>query len=251
MSAAQPESRRATRSTGVPSPAGSNADGSRPSGDAVNTMVLAAAPAVVTVAPKASRASSGVAPAGVPPKWRAASASSASVVLHVVPVWASSAIASEASRVSKPGNMASSKPPSDCCWVFSHATAASAVACDAGSAACAGDEKSVNEKAAVSVVHHATARRTCDMGIVLRGPFPRGPCPAVLLNGVHRVHRWPGGQRQVAWLAECGGVPQSRSQLRVSVGLAPTSPVPGPEPGNRTQHPGCAQPLSRGHVSPT
>ena len=44
-------------------------------------------------------------------------------------------------------------------------------------------------------------------------------------------------------------VPQSRSQLRVSVGLAPTSPVPGPRPGNRTQHPGCAQPLSRGHVS--
>ena len=43
--------------------------------------------------------------------------------------------------------------------------------------------------------------------------------------------------------------PQSRSQLRVSVGLAPTSPVPGPRSGNRTQHPGCAQPLSRGHVS--
>ena len=44
--------------------------------------------------------------------------------------------------------------------------------------------------------------------------------------------------------------PQSRSQLRVSVGLAPTSPVPAPKSGNRTQHPGCAQPLSRGHVSP-
>ena len=41
--------------------------------------------------------------------------------------------------------------------------------------------------------------------------------------------------------------PQSRSQLRVSVGLAPTSPVPEPASRDRTQHPGCAQPLSREH----
>ncbi len=159
-----------------------------------------------------------------------------------------SAMAIVASRVSKPGKAASSKPPSGCCCAVNQETAASAAATDAGGTDPRG-ERDREERCC----HRgdACSGTTNVRHVFLRGPFPRGPVSAALLNGVRREHRWPGGQRQVAWLAECGGVPQCRSQLRVSVGLAPTSPVPGPEPGNRTQHPGCAQPLSRGHVSPT
>ena len=170
--------------------------------------------------------------AGVPPKCRAASASSASVVLHVEPVWASSAIASDGVARLEAREAASSKPPSDCCWVFSHATAASAVACDAGSAACAGDEEQREregggQRDARTRPHDERATWESSS----EAPVHEGRVLAVLLNGVRREHRWPGGQRQVAWLAECGGCRRAAH----SCGSASVShrlpPSPGRSPG--------------------
>ena len=69
-------------------------------------------------------------------------------------------------------------------------------------------------------------------GSNLRRPLVHeGRCPAAREAAPVREHRWPGGQRQVAWLAECGGCRRAAH----SCGSASVShrlpPSPGRGPG--------------------
>ena len=86
------------------------------------------------------------------------------------------------------------------------------------------------KSAAASATTHATARRTCDMSSS-GAPFHEGRVLGRPQAALVWEHRWPGGQRQVAWLAECGG---SRRAAH-SCGSASVShrlpPSPGRSPG--------------------
>ena len=152
------------------------------------------------------------------------------VVLQVVPVWACSAMASVASRVSKPGKFPSSKPPSDCCWVFSQATAALPVARRRVGAIARRTRRRVNKMATVSATHAREHDERATWGCP---PWPLSTRAVVCrpTGGSVWEHRWPGGQRQVAWLAECGGCRRAAH----SCGSASVShrlpPSPGRGPG--------------------
>ena len=153
------------------------------------------------------------------------------LVLHAAPVCACSAIASDGVAASRSrGSSATSKPPSGCCWVFEPRDrgVGGRVRRRVGRAR-GRDRRARTRRAAVSAPHARDGTTNVRHGSSSAAPVHEGRVLATARwRRPSREHRWPGGQRQVAWLAECGGVPQSRSQLRVSVGLAPTSPVPGP-----------------------
>ena len=104
----------------TPLPLGSKVDGSSPVGLVTSAMIFPAWPAPRPDVASASIASSGVLPPAVLVPNTAARASA---VLHVFEVCAADARAKTASAVSKPGNPATSKPPSACCWVLSQPAA--------------------------------------------------------------------------------------------------------------------------------
>ena len=157
-------------------------------------------------------------------------------------------MASTASRVSKPAKFATSKPPSGCCWVFSHATAFALAAVDAGSAAPTGATGAMSRMVTASALVHASTRRMRVIGLNLHWPLVHEGLLSTAAIAASPTGA-PVARRTVAGSLARGlrPKPQRRSQLRVSVGLAPTSPVPELAFRDRTQHPGCAQPLSREH----